>query len=91
MFAGKHDIHQDAQGIDIRSWVRLRQPKLFRRGVASGSHNTGIIGLVRFINSGSIKIKQFHHSVIADHNIFRFDVPMDNPVMMEAKKRIAER
>ena len=49
MLAGEHDVDEDAQGIDVRTDIRLGQAVLLRSGEAGGTQNLCVGGVFRLV------------------------------------------
>ena len=89
MLPGEHDVDDDAQGVDIRADVRLRNAVLLRGGKAGGSQHLCIGIAFGFINSGSVKLDQYGVGA-SENNIFRFDVAMNGAQGMNRPQRAAD-
>ena len=76
MIAGKHDIQNDAERVNIRTAVRLGQAVLFRRGITGGTEHNRVRRTGCFPDPGSVKIDQDGFAS-AQNDILRLHITVD--------------
>ena len=84
-----HNVQQYPQRINVYPVIALGYSILLWRRKARCAEDNGIFCLGRFIYAGRIKVNQYRSFSPNDH-IFRLDVPVDDPVLVEKLQRIAE-
>ena len=80
--AGDHLIHGDAGRINIAFFIYNTASCLLRRGVMYGSHNIGTDGIGGRGGPRNPKIRHFYFSFFGNNDVLRFDIPMDNMLIM---------
>ena len=79
----EHLIHDYSQRVDIRTFVYIVAPCLFRREVMDGSDDLAAGGKSRVINSsGDTEVSEFYHAVVRYHYIVRLYVSVDDLVLV---------
>ena len=97
-----HFVKHDAQTPDVRARVEFQTSDLFGRHVCCGSHHDAGLGLDHgpgggiLINLvcaptlsqlGKSKVEHLHNAVSAYHDVFRFDIAMNDSSRMRAGER----
>ena len=75
MLAGEHDVDEDAQGIDVRTDIRLGQAVLLRSGEAGGTQNLCVGGVFQLVKPGGVEVDE-DGIVTPENDIFRLDIPV---------------
>lgn len=75
MLAGEHDVDEDAQGIDVRTDIRLGQAVLLRSGEAGGTQNLCVGGVFQLVEPGGVEVNE-DGIVTSENDIFRLDIPV---------------
>ena len=91
MSACEHYVHHHTHGVQIRASVGLGYAELLRCGIAGGADDAGVLLCIGFIFPRNIKIQQHHPSIIADHHVFRLDIPMVIAVAVQKAHALAHR
>lgn len=86
---GKHDVHQHAQGVDVRPGVGLGEAVLLRRGKAGGAQDHGVAFAARLVQPGGVKVDQ-HSLPFPEDDVFRLDVPVDRANGMQYPQGLTE-
>jgi len=89
--SGQHLVQDDAKRIDVRFFARSDPFGMLRRKIMDRTdHGTGLCNGGRSDCTGNAEIRHLHPSVFADQDIVRFDVPMNDLVIMSMIQRIAD-
>ena len=84
--SGHHLVHGDADGIDVALLVHDAASRLLRRRVMHRAHHARADGLGGCGGAGDAEIRHFHLAVFGYDDVLRFDIPVDNMVVMGSLK-----
>ena len=85
--SGQHFVEQYTDGPDICTEVDRFAPRLFGTHIGRcADGRTRLCQACRFAQLGNTKIQYFHVTTVSDHDIGRFDVPVDNSSFVRSRE-----
>ena len=88
--AREHLIEHDAEGIQVTARVGIEALGLLRCDIVHGADGLTATLFMDILERGDAEISDLDHVVVRDHDVLRFDVPVDDAMGVRVLQRLAD-